>query len=164
MPQEMVILTPENAEIRVPLAGMFTRAAAFSYDLCMIFVGLILILVGAWSGLFIPVLGSVMRLTGGALFGVFQIVAMIWIFGYFPFFELVKDGRTPGKKAFGLRVVTVSGQKLKLFNAILRNFLRIADFFPFLFFAGMFTTLVTDRHQRIGDLIAGTIVIKEDLD
>jgi uncharacterized RDD family membrane protein YckC len=164
MPQEMVILTPENAEIRVPLAGMFTRAAAFSYDVCMILMGLIFILVGAWSGLFVPILGSLMKFFGGALFGIYQILAMIWIFGYFPFFELIKDGRTPGKKAFGLRVVTVSGQKLRLFNAILRNFLRIADFLPFLFFAGMFTTFVTERHQRIGDFIAGTIVIKEDLD
>ena len=162
MPQELVIQTPENAEIRVPLAGMFSRAAAFVHDVAIQFVSLFVVHV-----IFLVVNQEFLR-TGGWFYelrlvqGMYFIAMFVVVFGYYSFFELYRNGQTPGKKAHGLRVVSLSGQRVGLFSSLLRNFLRIADFMPFMFLAGVFTTLITDRHQRIGDLFAGTVVIRTD--
>ena len=162
LPQELVIHTPENAEIRVPLAGMFSRATAFVYDL-----GIQVALLVVEHIVFIMILDNVRWRSSllyhlGVVQGFYLIVVFVTIFGYYTFYELFKNGQTPGKKAYGLRVVSLGGQQVGLFSSFLRNFLRIADFMPFLFFAGVVSTLITERHQRIGDLFAGTVVIRTE--
>ena len=162
MPQELVIHTPENAEIRLPLAGMFSRATAFVHDLASLFV--ILLVEGIVYVMLLSNSHSATALAAdrALLYGVFIIFVFLTVIGYFPFYEIFRNGQTPGKKAYGLRVVTLTGQKISFFSSLLRNFLRIADFLPFLFLAGVFSTLITDRHQRIGDLLAGTVVIRTE--
>ncbi len=162
MPQELVIHTPENAEIRVPLAGMFSRATAFVHDLAV----QIAVLFVEHIVLILLLENYHMRQSvfyhAGILYGLYLIVIFLTVFGYYTFYELYSNGQTPGKKAHGLRVVTLNGQKVSLFSSLLRNFLRIADFMPFMFLAGVFSVLITDRHQRIGDLFAGTVVIRTE--
>ncbi len=74
-------------------------------------------------------------------------------------------GRTPGKAAFGLRVVTTTGRPIGFRAAALRNILRAADALPLTYTAGLLSLAglvsmsVTRRFQRLGDLVAGTIVI-----
>jgi len=162
LPQELVIHTPENAEIRLPLAGMFSRATAFVHDLASLFV--ILLVEGIVYVMLLSNSHSATALAAdrALLYGVFIIFVFLTVIGYFPFYEIFRNGQTPGKKAYGLRVVTLTGQKISFFSSLLRNFLRIADFLPFLFLAGVFSTLITDRHQRIGDLLAGTVVIRTE--
>ena len=162
MPQELVVHTPENAEIRVPLAGMFSRAAAFVHDFLVQLVCLAAVHIG-----FLLLIEEVFRnhrvlYELKLLQGLHLIVMFVLIFGYYTFFELYRNGQTPGKKAYSLRVVSLNGQRVGLFSSLLRNFLRIADFMPFMFLAGMFSALITDRHQRIGDLFAGTVVISTE--
>ncbi len=162
MPQELVVITPENAEIRVPLAGTFSRAAAFVHDFCLQMIGLIFL------EIVIVIIVDKLRyslfpLFGRDLFnGLNMLIVFFWIYGYYPFFELRNNGQTPGKKAHGIRVIGSNGQKVRLFSSLLRNFLRIADFVPFFFLAGLFSSLMTHRNQRLGDIFAGTVVIREE--
>lgn len=163
MPEQMVINTPENHHIQLPLAGMFTRSAAFLYD-CAIQ----LFAAGALYFFVIISIDGLGRVAGGYLLrdfllGSLKIVLFTWIWAYHLYFEVYHGGRTPGKKAYGIRVVSRTGQAPGFFPSLLRNFLRIADFLPFLFCAGVISTLITDRHQRLGDLFAGTLVIKENI-
>jgi len=83
------------------------------------------------------------------------LLALVW--GYFPFFEEVAGGRTPGKRALGLRVIQTDGQPAGLGPVLLRNLLRPVD----LLFIGPFLMLLTRRHQRLGDLAAGTLVVRQ---
>lgn len=162
MSQEMVIITPENAEIRMPLAGIFSRGGAFAYDVCIQLV----VLFGAsilltfstpfvyygFGGMFSHSLTS----------GIYLIVCLLWSVGYYLYFELYSHGRTPGKKAFGIRVIMVNGQDVRFFSSLLRNILKLADFLPAFFLAAVFSTVLSENHQRIGDLLANTVVVRDE--
>lgn len=162
MPQELVVITPENAEIRVPLAGTFSRAAAFFHDFCLQMIGLIVLQIVTMI-IFDRLRYTIFPYLSRDFFnGLNMLIVFLWIYGYYPFFELWNNGQTPGKKAHGIRVIGSNGQKVRLFGSLLRNFLRIADFVPFFFLAGLFSTLMTNRNQRLGDIFAGTVVIREE--
>ncbi len=162
MPQELVVITPENAEIRVPLAGTFSRAAAFFHDFCLQMIGLFFLQIVVMI-IFDKVRYSFFSHLSRDFFdGLNMLIVFLWIYGYYPYFELCNNGQTPGKKAHGIRVIGSNGQKVRLFGSLLRNFLRIADFVPFFFLAGLFSSLMTDRNQRLGDIFAGTVVIREE--
>ncbi len=163
MPREMVIVTPENAEIRVPLAGMFTRAWAFVKDTIRQIIGLIIIQITL-----LIIASQISRHNSRFAYDLFQgfnlIVTFVWVFGYHTYYEIFHNGQTPGKMAMNIRVVGANGQKIGFFSSVLRNFLRIADFLPALFFSGGVSSLVSERHQRLGDLFAATVVIRGDSD
>jgi uncharacterized RDD family membrane protein YckC len=89
---------------------------------------------------------------------------MLWAVGYYVYFETFNHGQTPGKKVFSIRVVRSNGQELRFFNSFLRTILKIADFMPALFCAAVFSTVISENQQRIGDLLADTIVIREQND
>lgn len=74
-------------------------------------------------------------------------------------FEVFRKGVTPGKGALGLKVVNGDGTPVHLTGSILRNLLRFADFLPFGYAAGLLSILLTGDFQRLGDLVAGTVVV-----
>jgi hypothetical protein len=76
-------------------------------------------------------------------------------------FEAAWNGQTPGKRVIGLRVISVTGRPISVFEAILRNVVRIADQLPGIYAIGIISVFVTERHQRLGDLAAGTVVVHE---
>ncbi|MEW6710732.1 MAG: RDD family protein [Candidatus Riflebacteria bacterium] len=161
MSQDLVIITPENAEIRVPLAGMFSRAGAFVYDIGVQILWLVLFylgLMGSFDYIRFPVH---YYLSYTFIGGLMMIFSLAWSVGYYVYHEVHNHGRTPGKKAFGIRVVMANGQDVRFFSSLLRNVLKLADFLPSLFLAAFFSMAVTERHQRIGDLLADTVVIRE---
>jgi uncharacterized RDD family membrane protein YckC len=80
---------------------------------------------------------------------------------YFAVFEAAWNGQTPGKRVIGLRVISVTGQPITVFEAILRNVVRIADQLPGIYAIGIVSIFVTERNQRLGDLAAGTVVVHE---
>lgn len=162
MSQDMIIITPENAEIRVPLAGVFSRAAAFVYDVFLQILIMIALNFGLTYLLYyfrFPIWYSSLY---AVFYGFFLIISLVWTIGYYVYFEVRRNGRTPGKKAFGIRVVMANGQQVRFFNSLLRNILRVADFLPSFFMAGVFTALITENQQRIGDFLANTIVIRDE--
>lgn len=112
--------------------------------------------VGLWivTGLLTDIAARI-SVTLGALMAS---LGVIGFFGYFVYFE-VEYGQTLGKMAVNIAVVTEKGGPLTYRDAAIRNILRIVDWLPVFYLAGIVTIYVTDREQRIGDLVADTVVV-----
>jgi hypothetical protein len=80
---------------------------------------------------------------------------------YHLFFELAWNGQTPGKRRTGLRVIQSNGLPLTVSGAIIRNLVRLFDFMPILYGFGLIVLFATKNTQRLGDLAAKTVVIRE---
>ncbi|MCK5687010.1 RDD family protein [bacterium] len=160
MPLDVKIRTPENMIIRYNLAGIATRGMAFFYD--SLFQILILLAVNFMLYNFIfSMLKESFFYSRSAVDGISIAVNFIVIWFYHVFFEVFRDGQTPGKAKMNIRVVMSDGHRIEFFPSVTRNILRVIDFFPFLFATGIISLLVTKNHQRLGDLVAGTIVIRD---
>jgi uncharacterized RDD family membrane protein YckC len=148
MEHELTILSPEKTILTYPLAGMGRRVMAQFLDVLII---LALLVACSVAGLVVPSLGG---------------AAMIFAFSAIPFLYFILqegfwNGLTIGKMAFGLRVRMADGTPITFTAALGRNFVRVADFLPFGYFAGMLATFTTPRAQRLGDLVANTVVVRE---
>jgi len=150
------IATPEGVAIELTLAGLGSRAIAAAIDLLIqIFAGTLTMMVVsvALLGLF----SESDTLVVGILSGLF-----VTVFVLFPtVFERYGNGKTPGKAIVGIRVVTMSGQPVTFLTALLRNFFRFIDMLPGGYLAGVVAISTTELHQRVGDIVAGTIVIRD---
>ncbi len=82
-------------------------------------------------------------------------------FGYFAFFEIVWNGQTPGKRKAGIRVIKDSGRPLTPAESIGRNLMRIVDWLPAFYAIGMVSAILTKENKRLGDLVAGSLVVRE---
>jgi uncharacterized RDD family membrane protein YckC len=146
----VTIATPEGIELELVLAGVGSRFAAALLD--------IVIQLGAIFALAIVLgpLGDNGYVVAGYLVAIFLI-----LFAYDIALETWNRGRSIGKLAVGLRVVRVGGEPEGFLTAAVRNFLRIVDFLPAFYVVGVISILVTGRNQRLGDLAAGTLVVRE---
>lgn len=147
------IITPEAVALYIEPAGLGSRMIAALIDTSIQAVVLIasLILVG-----FAAAFGL-----GGEIAVVLALILFFFVmFVYFPLFEGLWDGRTPGKRVQRLRVVQKNGQPARFTHVLVRNLVRIIDFLPVGYSVGALTMIVT-KTQRLGDLAAGTIVVKE---
>ncbi|NUQ63231.1 MAG: RDD family protein [Pirellulales bacterium] len=150
------IVTPENIAFRYRLAGPFRRLPAYLIDLG--------IRLTAW------VVGSVASMIAFSSVGLpgFGLAAMLvwwfamaWLYG--GLFEALWNGQTPGKRLMNIRVLSVEGQPINGWQAVLRNVLRAADMLPLQFYlVGLAAAMMTRRFQRLGDLAAGTMVVVEE--
>jgi uncharacterized RDD family membrane protein YckC len=104
--------------------------------------------------------GSALQLPLGFVFWAIIIISLIVVL-YDIYFELSWNGQTPGKRIAGIRVIREGGAALDFRSACIRNVLKIADWLPSFFLLGGTLVLLTARRQRLGDLAAGTIVIRE---
>lgn len=157
MARDITIITPENIPITVELAGLGARFAAFGIDLLL---QVALIIVG---GVVLSIVASTGRASGaGEITDALSIVYSFAVFiGYFLLFESIWNGQTVGKRALGLRVIRDGGYPITFFAAATRNLIRIADLMPFNYAVGAISIFANPEHKRLGDLVAGTIVIKE---
>ncbi len=145
--------TPEQVVVSYTLAGIGTRGGAALIDL------LLMLTLG---GTLAYVLTSLHDLIGGDwLQAVMILTQFLLLWGYFVAFEAIWDGQTPGKRLLGLRVVRNGGGGVDIGPSAARNLVRFIDFLPFGYFAGMVTIIANQRNQRLGDLVAGTIVVRE---
>jgi uncharacterized RDD family membrane protein YckC len=151
------IVSPENIAFQFRLAGPAARSVAFLVDLLAVglMCGLLIMLGEILRVVLDPVgVGFVGEVSAGlGLLGLF----FVW-WGYGATCEVLASGRTLGKAALGLRVVSQTGLSINPAQAILRNLLRMVDVAP-PFFPGVVAIAVTSRLQRLGDLAAGTIVV-----
>jgi uncharacterized RDD family membrane protein YckC len=166
------ITTPENIEFIYNIAGPFRRLPAFLLDILFRYIFLfILFIIMAFTGVFqlFPFSDSILVASGIVL-----VFLLSWFYGVF--LETWMNGQTFGKRVTGLRVVSVDGRPINASQATIRNFLKIADIFPFAplvigeeitsiayvvptFLVALICMLMTKRFQRVGDLAAGTMVI-----
>jgi RDD family len=92
---------------------------------------------------------------------IYAVVAFLFFWGYDVAFEVLASGRTPGKRWNGLRVVRSEGQPIGFLASATRNLLRLIDWLPSLYLVGMVSIFVTGKNQRLGDIVAGTVVVRE---
>jgi len=147
--------TPERVRFRYRLAGAGPRAVAWTIDFVIRFIVTMVVLLGMMALSMIPGFDGVG--TGLALLFMFLLE---WFYGVF--FETLLAGRTPGKLVLSIRVVRVDGSPGRFQDFMLRNLLRAVDFLPVLFGVGIAAMLVDDRMRRIGDMVAGTVVVCEE--
>ncbi len=142
----------EGVEIQLRTAGPYVRVLAYLLDFLIrvvicIAIYLLLMLIGLIAGL------NVMQ-------GLSMLLMFFLMFFYYIIFEAGKRGASPGKRAMGLRVVDTSGAPISWGQAFIRNILRFADGMPiFTYGFGLFSTLMTKKFQRLGDLLANTVVV-----
>jgi uncharacterized RDD family membrane protein YckC len=160
--------TPEQIGLEYDIAGLGTRFLASLVDI--IFLSLILFVVGCLGVFGLGALAAVISEAawdsdGDAIMYVILAVMGLLIFailwGYYVFFETIWHGQSPGKRWTGLRVIQEGGYPIRFSHAAIRNIVRIADFLPFMYVIGAIVMLVDKRSRRLGDLVAGTIVVKE---
>jgi uncharacterized RDD family membrane protein YckC len=148
------IVTPEAVAVRVDIAELGSRVGAGLIDV-LIIAGVLLVL-----SILTAVTGAlgILSIGGGLGAGLYAGFIVLLILGYHPFFEEIWNGRTPGKRAFGLLVIQTDGQPVGLGPVLLRALFRPVDVVVGL---GLFLILLTRRRQRLGDLVAGTIVVRQ---
>jgi uncharacterized RDD family membrane protein YckC len=146
------IATPEGVDLELKLAGVGSRFSAALIDFMIQ-----LALLAALSGAFL-IGGGFSGWSGAA----WVILAFLLFAGYDVLFEVLNSGRTPGKGLNGIRVVCVDGSPVRFLTSAVRNALRLIDML-FFYLVGIVSILVTTRNQRVGDLAAGTLVVRERL-
>ena len=154
--RRVAVDTPEHVRLDYVLADIGSRAAALAIDLGILVVGMLLLGLALF---YIGRLGSFFGSVSGTLL-IFAVFFVQW--GYFMLFEALGGGRTPGKRAIGLRVVHVGGEPLSFLGSVLRNLIRIVDLQPGVSgMAGAVCIWTNKRAQRLGDMVAGTMVVRD---
>jgi len=155
------IRTPENIELSYALAGPGSRAVAYVIDLFIMFTlcqMLFNLLVYAFASL-LSAFGVQNELWVSAIVGLGSFALYN---GYFILFEWLLNGQTPGKRLLHIRVIKQGGFALRFFDTLLRNLLRVIDFLPLFYGVGLTSLLLTRDSQRLGDLVAGTLVVYQE--
>src|SRR5262249_45786140 len=159
-PDEVKIETPEQIELGLEPSGPGSRLVAWVLD-ALIKVGCLVVL-----GLLVLILGTLLGVREDAWFSGYALaLALILVFGlylaYDVFFEVRHNGQTPGKKRAGIRVIRAGGAPVDVRSAFLRSVMAFADFLPVAYLLGAGLIILTKNRQRLGDLAAGTLVIRE---
>ena len=164
--ESLIIETPERVPLEFALASIGNRFLAVTIDHIVQYLGIFLL---AW------LIYSLTQLNDGAspsfsempnwTKAILILGAFLTFAGYFVAFEWLWNGQTPGKRLLKLRVIRDDGRPITLWEAIARNFLRICDSAPGfvipIYSVGLVTIFMSDRDQRIGDIVAGTVVVRE---
>ncbi|MCK4323331.1 MAG: RDD family protein [Armatimonadetes bacterium] len=162
----VIIETPEHVQFSYELAGLGSRFLALVLDTLIQGAGLlvVLILLSAANQLLnwtLPDLGEAAGLPITMVILVFSMTLLV--LAYFIVFELIWNGQTPGKRIGGMRVIRAGGGSIGFAASAIRNILRFVDSLPIFYLFGGIFAFFTRASQRIGDLAAGTIVVKERL-
>lgn len=152
--EDMVIATPELVAFNYEIAGIGSRFVAALLDVLVALA--ILIALGALAAFAADA-------TGNATLAILLFVmgAFVLTYGYFWASEYAFNGQTLGKRAARLRVVGTSGEPISFSQAGIRNLIRFVDFLPGWYAAGLVCLFINGRGQRLGDLAAGTVVVRE---
>ena len=160
--QTVDVETPELVVLTYSIAGVGSRVLAGLTDLLICAVALVAVSIA------ILLLGGGLSLIGdrGASWGaaVLFLAQFVIMWGYYVLFEGLMDGQTPGKRLHRLRVVRDGGYSVTFGVSAVRNLVRMIDMQPGVFYlVGMTSLFFTKRGRRLGDLVAGTIVVREDV-
>ncbi len=171
--ETLIIETPERVPLAFALASIGNRFLAVAIDH---FIQYFVIFIVAWAVFSLSGVGSMETIENSEILrempkwtiAVLIIVLFLIFAGYFIVFEWLWNGQTPGKRLLKLRVIREDGRPITLWEAIARNLLRIFDAVPGfvlpVYSIGLITIFMSNRDQRIGDMFAGTVVVRERTD
>jgi uncharacterized RDD family membrane protein YckC len=163
----LIIETPERVQLEFSLASIGNRFLAVTIDHSIQYTVMIImavVFIASTSGF------SALADYGGNEISKWTIaILIILIFliftGYFVFFEWLWNGQTPGKRLLKLRVLREDGRPITFWEALARNLLRLFDAIPGIalpvYSIGLIVIFMSNRDQRIGDIFAGTVVVRE---
>jgi uncharacterized RDD family membrane protein YckC len=169
--EEYTIETPENVAFGYEVAGIGSRFIGALVDVILLGIALAVLNILAVVGLsrleppgpsVAP--DDVSEWAVGVAIALYALLNFGLIWGYFIAFELLHNGQTPGKRVAGTRVVRTDGNPAGVLEIVIRNLVRIIDFLPGGYGVGLITMFVNRQARRLGDLAAGTLVIKERSD
>lgn len=146
------VLTPEYVEFNFVLAGLYSRFLAWLLDGLIVVVGSMFVL---------TLISVVMAAFPGFASALGIVIYFMVDWGYAITLETAWSGQTIGKRALGIRVIQESGVRIGFYQAVLRNLARPFDRLPFFYLVGGTAALFSRSHQRLGDMLAGTIVVRD---
>ena len=156
---KLTIETPEQTALDFAIAGIGSRFLAIAYDtLIQILVGLV---AGFGGGFAISAISAYSPKASVWGFAVLVLFFFLLYFGYYAFFEIIWNGQTPGKRKAGIRVIKDSGRPLTPAESIGRNLMRIVDWLPGLYAVGLACAILNRENKRLGDLLVGSLVVRE---
>jgi len=169
--ETLIIETPERVQLEFALSSIGNRFLAVAIDhtiqyLSIFFIAWFFLSIAGYSGS--DVVDGPERLFSDApkwVIAVLIVVLFLIFAGYFIVFEWLWSGQTPGKRLLKLRVIREDGRPVTLWEAVARNLLRIGDAVPGfiipVYSVGLIAIFLSNRDQRLGDVFAGTVVIRE---
>lgn len=148
-----VTATPEGVPLSIVLAGLGSRAAAYLIDYA-IQIAFVLVMFFALTRL------AWSNTSAYVAVGVFAFVYFVTVIGYFVVFETFDGGRSIGKRAIGIQVTRADGAPVNFRSSLVRNLMRILYAISVFYVVDAILIAATGKHQRLGDLLAGTIVVR----
>ncbi len=162
LPEETLdIQTPENVAFGYQVAGIGSRFLATLLDTIIVVFLQVAVLI---------VLALIINIFDGSAFAdqlsawiiaIFGLIASLFCWGYYVFFEMLWNGQSPGKRWVGLRVIRIDGTPITLSESLIRNLARLVDFLPAAYGIGVITMFIDKQSRRLGDLAAGTLVVQD---
>jgi uncharacterized RDD family membrane protein YckC len=160
--EDLAILSAENVSFSIETAGLGSRFAALAVDtFYQLLVWTLLALAAAGIESYVVSFSQMPKWLVSSILALYSLVTFALFFGYYFVFEWLWDGQTPGKRYFGLRVMHTGGLPLTMWGSMARNAVRIVDFLPLCYGFASVVAISNPLSQRMGDLVAGTIVVRE---
>ena len=158
----LIIETPERVPLHFALASIGNRFLACAVDHAIQGGAILIIALAALILANVSVLWDLFASAPKWIYAVMIILLFLTFSGYFAFFEWIWSGQTPGKRWLKLRVLREDGRPITFWEASVRNLLRSLDMMPAPFYSiGLISVFINARDQRVGDMVAGTVVVRE---
>ncbi len=158
----LIIETPERVPLHFALASIGNRFLACAIDHALqasilIVIAIASLVVADYSGI-----ENMLSSAPKWVLALSIVIGFLILSGYFAFFEWLWNGQTPGKRWLKLRVIREDGRPVTFWEAAVRNLLRSFDIMPWPFYSiGLISVFISSRDQRVGDMVAGTVVVRE---
>lgn len=156
--------TPENVSFDYEIAGIGSRFTAAFIDTFIIvalqvltYLVILFVVMRTNSAVTVENVGTF----GAWAIALIGLIAFLLLWGYYIFFEMLWNGQTPGKRIINLRVIRTDGTSITLTESVIRNLVRLADFLPAFYGIGTVAIFINRQTRRLGDLAAGTLVVRE---
>lgn len=157
--EKLTIETPEQIPLEYLLAGIGSRFLALLVDSLLQFIAYMLLLFLA-----VYTLGDISQYWPKAwswTAAIYVILFFLLYWGYYAAWEGLWRGQTPGKRYAGIRVIKDTGRPITIFESFARNLMRAIDQLPGIYAVGVITMFFNDSNRRLGDFVAGTVVVHE---